>query len=129
MLKKTQEGARQTKLHCPHSTRVVSSVTSVFLVSSQLFHTHLLVQVRWTCVCRCPFVHPSIHPSIKSSSCLDKVHVSLSPELSGLSHKPLQLGRLMALLISHLETANSRACRQTDLSHTPEEIKLSFLLF
>lgn len=37
------------------------SVLSYF----QLFQTHLLVQVRWTCVCRCmcPFVHPSIPPS------------------------------------------------------------------
>lgn len=86
------------------------------------FHlTQLIVQVRRVtmCVSSCP----PIRPSIRS---LDKVHVSLSPVLSGFSHKLPLPERLMVLLNSNLKTAKRWTRTQTDLFRTSQEKRSSF---
>lgn len=77
------------------------------------------------CLCARVSFRPPIYPSIRS---LDKVHVSLSPGLSGLSHKLLLPERLMAVLISHLEAVNRWTCRHMDLPRTPRVTRSLFVL-
>lgn len=103
---------------------MLQAVKSKVRLCLQSLTSHTLL-VRWggrVCVCVCVSFCPPIYPSIRG---LDKVHVSLSPGLSGLSHKTPLPRRLMAVLISHLEPANRR--RWTDLSHTPREKTSTFV--
>lgn len=65
-----------------------------------------------------------IHPSIRSP---DKVYVSLSPEPSGLPHKPLLPGRLIAALISHFENGSMTAGDRLS-AFTPQDQGPSFAL-